>query len=158
MTSNLRYYLVIALVMLTGFLTGGKGSPFLVVAIFVLLAGMFLSTLKPKGQPIARFAYNVLRFLVDFVWDLAVSNFRLAHDVLTPTDYHQVELVEVPVSDLTPTEISFLAQRITLTPGTLSCGLSEDQKSIIVHMMYPIKGRDMGKVLRRPLEILKGMA
>ena len=157
MSSSVRYYLLIVAVVLTGYLSGGDGTPFLVLAFFVILAAMFLAAIKPKDQSVVRFAINLTRFLVDFSWDMAVSNFRLAFDVLTPTDYHRVQMIEVPVADLTDPEISFLAQRITLTPGTLSCGLSDDRHVLLVHMMYPIAGKDMGKALRRPIDILKGL-
>lgn len=158
MKSNLRYYLMIAGVVATGYLTGGDGTPFLVLIIFLILAAVFLVSIKPANLSTSRFTINLFRFLIDFAWDMAVSNFRLAYDVLTPTDYHHVRMIEVPVSDLSDPEISFLAQRITLTPGTLSCGLSEDREVLLVHMMYPIEGQDMAKILRRPIDILKGAA
>lgn len=153
-----KYYILIAVVALSGFLTSGGGSPFVVVAFFVFLAWIFMVSIRPKDQTVGRFVINLGRFMVDFLVDLAVSNLRLAYDVMTPTAYHRIKMIEVPVSDLTDPEKSFLAQRITLTPGTLSCGLSDDRTVLLVHMMYPVEGKDMGQALRRPIEILKGRA
>lgn len=95
------------------------------------------------------------RFLGDFLWDLAKSNLMMAWDVVTPWDYHRVELVEVPVADLSEREIVLLIHRITLTPGTLTCGLTEDGRSLLVHAMYGAPG-DLAGRLRRPVDILRG--
>lgn len=96
-----------------------------------------------------------LRFLVDFAWDLTVSNIVLARDVLTQKDYHRVHFVRVPVGDLNGREKTLLCHRITLTPGTLACGLDESEQFIIVHVMFPPDG-DPRVALRRPIDILKG--
>lgn len=101
---------------------------------------------------------RVARFAWDFALDLARSNIKLAWDVLTPTDLHKVTLVRVPVDDLTPLEITFLCHRITLTPGTLACAVNPERTEVLVHMMYPVEGKDMGLALRRPMDILKGRA
>src|SRR5690606_8274775 len=129
----------------------------LIVLVFLFfLAFALLATIKPASQTTVAFAINLWRFLQDFAVDMIVSNFRMAHDVLTPTDYHSVCMVEVPVGDLTKAEIAFLAQRITLTPGTLCCGLNVNEDALLVHTMYPVEGKDMGRELRRPIDILKG--
>jgi multisubunit Na+/H+ antiporter MnhE subunit len=96
-------------------------------------------------------------FVADFAWDLLTSNVWLAIDVLTPwVDLYRVHFVRVDVSMLSPRQITLLCQRITLTPGTLACGLDEKELAIIVHLLYPIKGGDMAKRLRRPIDILTG--
>lgn len=96
-----------------------------------------------------------IRFLADFLWDLAKSNLLMAWDVVTPWDYHHVEIVEVPVADLSRREIVLLIHRITLTPGTLTCGLDKDRRYLLVHAMYGAPG-DLAGRLRRPVDILKG--
>ncbi len=106
------------------------------------------------GPQLVRLVGNLIYFVLDFVWDLTLSNLQLAWDIWTPTDHYRPVLLEVPVHDLTPFEVALIATRITLTPGTLSCTVSADRKFLTVHVMYPREG-DMAKRLRRPIDILK---
>lgn len=104
--------------------------------------------------------YRILRlarFLVDFVIDLTISNIRLAIDILTPLQRYRVQMVLVPIEDFTDREVLLLSIRITLTPGTLTCTVTEDRRYLLVHSMYLPEG-ESGACLRRPLDILKGRA
>jgi len=103
-------------------------------------------------------AWRGVRFGADFLRDLVASNLVLAWDVLTPKDRHHIQMAEVPLEGLSEGEKTLLCHRITLTPGTLACALNEERTRLLVHVMYPDKGRDMGRVLRRPLDILRGEA
>lgn len=98
---------------------------------------------------------RVLHFLYDFAVDLAVSNVVMAWDVLTPQDRHKASLIKVPIEDLSEAELVLLSHRITLTPGTLACAVTADERFLLVHAMYPTKG-DMARKLRQPIDILKG--
>lgn len=116
-----------------------------------------MAAARRDGVPTLSRLPRYVRFFADFAWELTVSNLVLARDVLTPKDYHHVTFVRVPVGDLSGRQKTLLAQRITLTPGTLACGLDEDEEHIIVHVMYPGPG-DQRRALRRPIDILKGEA
>ena len=98
---------------------------------------------------------RVLHFLYDFAVDLAVSNLVMAWDALTPRDRHKASLIRVPIEDLSEAEVALLSHRITLTPGTLACAVTADERFLLVHAMYPTKG-DMSRKLRQPIDILKG--
>jgi multisubunit Na+/H+ antiporter MnhE subunit len=100
---------------------------------------------------------RILHFLYDFVIDLTVSNVVMAWDVLTPRDRHRASFIRVPIEDLSATEVILLSHRITLTPGTLACAVTEDERYLLVHAMYPAK-EDMARKLRRSIDILKGNA
>lgn len=149
---------IVVLFIALGFLTGGNGVPVVVLALLLAMGARYLWSLLPPGTGVAAGLVRIARFAWDFVVDLVVSNVRLAWDVLTPEDKHTIQLVEVPVHDLADSEVAFIAQRITLTPGTLSCGVSEDRASLLVHVMYPSPDGDTGRALRRPIDILKGTA
>ncbi len=144
-------------VLLVSFLIGGWAAPIVTCGFMLYLMYRLLMTMFPAGAGFAKNTRNTIRFIIDFIVDLTVSNFKLAWDVLTPTDYHKVRLIEVPIDDLTDMEIVFLTHRITLTPGTLSCAISKDGKMLMVHAMYLI-GDDAAQSLRRPIDILKGVA
>jgi multisubunit Na+/H+ antiporter MnhE subunit len=104
-----------------------------------------------------RLLLNTVPFLLDFLWDLTVSNLVLARDIWFPTSRYAPRFVEVPVQDLTRFQAAFLAARITLTPGTLSVAICTTRQVIVVHSMYP-GGSDYGTSLRKPIDILlKGL-
>lgn len=94
-------------------------------------------------------------FVWDFLVDLTKSNLRMALDVLTPKDLHRVRMVLIPIDDLTDFEVLLLSNRITLTPGTLTCAVTGDRRHLLVHTMY-LAENETGIELRRPLDRLKG--
>lgn len=77
-----------------------------------------------------------LRFAGFFLWQLLLSNLRVAYDVVTPHLYMRPGIVAVPLDAKTDQEITLLANLITLTPGTLSLDVSEDRSTLYVHAMF----------------------
>ncbi|MCU0452781.1 MAG: Na+/H+ antiporter subunit E [Bacteroidetes bacterium] len=79
---------------------------------------------------------QVITFAAYFIYELVVSNLRIAADVLTPKLHMTPSIVAVPLDVKTDLEIMLLANLITLTPGTLSLELSEDCTTLFVHAVY----------------------
>jgi multicomponent Na+:H+ antiporter subunit E len=77
-----------------------------------------------------------LRFLVFYTKEILLSNFRVAHDVLTPQDYFTPAIIAFPLKAETDLEILTLACLISMTPGTLSLDVSTDRKVLYIHAMY----------------------
>jgi multicomponent Na+:H+ antiporter subunit E len=77
-----------------------------------------------------------VRFAGYFLWQLLLSNLRVAYDVVTPHLYMQPGIVAIPLDAKTDQEITLLANLITLTPGTLSLDVSEDRRILYVHAMF----------------------
>lgn len=101
-----------------------------------------------------------LRFFGYFLWQLLLSNLRVAYDVITPHLYMRPGIVAVPLDAKTDLEITLLANLITLTPGTLSLDVSKDRRTLYVHAMFvdsPDKVRDNIKngFERRLLELIR---
>lgn len=71
-----------------------------------------------------------------FLYDLLVSSFKVAYDVLTPTFLGKPRFLAVPLDAETDTEILLTANLISLTPGSLSVDISEDRKTLLVHAMF----------------------
>lgn len=71
-----------------------------------------------------------------FLWELVLSNLRVAWDVLTPRAYRHPGVVAVPLDASTDVEITVLANLVTLTPGTLSLDVSPDRRILYVHAMF----------------------
>jgi multicomponent K+:H+ antiporter subunit E len=74
----------------------------------------------------ARLAARVLR-------DIVVANLQVARRILGPPDALRPRFVWVPLEARRARSISLLAGIITMTPGTLSCELSDDHRHLLVH-------------------------
>lgn len=79
---------------------------------------------------------QVTYFLIFFLWELVLANLRVAYDVITPKHTMRPGIVAVPLDARTDSEITLLANLITLTPGTLSLDVSDDRKALYVHSIY----------------------
>lgn len=80
--------------------------------------------------------WRVLCLLGFFAWELLLSNLRVAYDVLTPSYRMRPGVVAIPLEARTDTEITLLANMITLTPGSLSLDVSADRRVLYLHVMY----------------------
>jgi len=95
-----------------------------------------------------------------FLMELMVSNLQVLWDVVTPGHISHPGIVGVPLRAETEMEILLLANLISLTPGTLSIDLSEDRKTLYVHVMFlddPDRFRQSitDGVERRVLEVMR---
>ena len=70
-----------------------------------------------------------------FVWELILSNLRVASDVIRPRMRMRPGIVAIPLDVRSDAEITWLANLITLTPGTLSLDVSHDRKVLYIHAM-----------------------
>lgn len=95
-----------------------------------------------------------------FLWELVLSNLRVAYDVVTPRHHMKPGIVAIPLEAKTDAEITLLANLITLTPGTLSLDVSADRQFLYVHSMYiddaeATRRRIKHGFERRVLEVLR---
>jgi multicomponent Na+:H+ antiporter subunit E len=79
---------------------------------------------------------RVIGFTFFFLWEVIKANLRVAYDVLSPRQRITPAILAIPLEAKTDAEITFLANLITLTPGTLSLDVSSDRKVLYVHAMY----------------------
>lgn len=79
---------------------------------------------------------QTLSFLLFFIKDLIVSNFRVAREVLSIRRRGRAGIVAVPLTVTTDFEILLLVSLITLTPGTLGVDISGDRKTLYAHTMF----------------------
>ena len=71
-----------------------------------------------------------------FLKELIVSNLRVLWDVITPRHINRPGIIGVTLTAQTDLEIFVVASMISLTPGTLSVDLSEDRKTLFIHVMF----------------------
>ncbi len=79
---------------------------------------------------------RLIAFILFYLWELFVSNLRIAYDVLTPRHRMRPGVVAVPLDARTDFEIFAVVNLLTMTPGTLSVDVSTDRKVLYVHVMY----------------------
>lgn len=132
-----------------------------------LLAGFLLGyiilgvTLRdvPAFSGYVRRVPKVIRFVGFFARELFVSNLRVAYDVVTPTDYMRPAVIAVPLDAKTDGEITFFANLLSLTPGTLSLDVSSDRRVLYIHIMYLDDLQETHKQIKyfesRVLELLR---
>jgi multicomponent Na+:H+ antiporter subunit E len=90
---------------------------------------MSLSYLLQKtGRAIGLAAY--------FAWALLVANMRVAADVLKPHTAIQPAVVAIPLDITSDAEILLLSALINITPGSVTLDLSEDRRTLFVHVMH----------------------
>ncbi|ENV58907.1 MULTISPECIES: Na+/H+ antiporter subunit E [Acinetobacter] len=69
------------------------------------------------------------------LWDIVISNIRVAKLVLGPTDRLCPKWYRVPLETQHEQVNSLLAMIITTTPGTVSAGIDQERGDILVHSL-----------------------
>jgi len=95
-----------------------------------------------------------------FIKELVISNLRVLWDVITPGHINRPGIIGIPLTAKTDLEIFVVASLISLTPGTLSVDLSEDRKTLFVHVMFlddveKVRADIKNGLERRILEVIR---
>ena len=107
----------------TGFILG--------YIVLYLLRGVF-----GGGEYFTKGAQFV-RITAFFLWELLVANLRVARDVLHPGPLRlKPRVIAVPLDLRGDVPVTLLANFISLTPGSLSLDVSNDQKTLFVHVIH----------------------
>ncbi|MGB9670888.1 MAG: Na+/H+ antiporter subunit E [Halothiobacillaceae bacterium] len=108
-----------------------------------LVLGSLLAVLIPRltapfwpEQVRIRHPGILLRFVGIVLWDILVANIIVARRILGPVEALQPGFMHIPLDVQSPLAISLLANTISLTPGTVSCDLSADRRSLLVHALH----------------------
>ena len=70
-----------------------------------------------------------------FAWELLLANFRVAADVLSRNRIEPA-VVAIPLDVTTDGEILLLSMLINITPGSVTIDLSDDHRTLYVHVMH----------------------
>jgi len=111
---------------------------------FGFLVGFFIMWLigsQTGSNKYIKILPRIIGFIFYFLYEVIVANLQVAYEVMTPNLYVKPGIIKIPLDVTTNTEITILANLITLTPGTLSIDVSDDKKVLYVHSMY-ITDRD----------------
>lgn len=77
----------------------------------------------------------LLRFLLTVLYDIVVANLVVAWRILGSPTHLSPAFIELPLRLESDLAISFLANTICLTPGTVSAHLSPDRRTLLVHAL-----------------------
>lgn len=100
--------------------------------ILAILIPWFTSSFWPE-KVCAKNPVVFFKFAGVVLYDIVVANMTVAKQVLSPNDSLKPMFFELPLDIKHPLGISTLASTISLTPGTVSCDLSEDRTYLIIH-------------------------
>ncbi|MDN6297909.1 MAG: Na+/H+ antiporter subunit E [Halomonas sp.] len=111
---------------------------------FNLLTGLVfgylvLALIEPQVAPLSGYSVRLprmLKFVAFFLKELIHANWRVAFDIMTPPWHMRPGVIAMPLSAYTDLEITFVANLISLTPGTLSLDLSDDRRVLYIHAMF----------------------
>jgi multicomponent Na+:H+ antiporter subunit E len=105
-----------------------------------------------------RYWYFFVYYVPIFLWECLKANLDVAYRVLHPQLPINPGIVKVKVELKTDTALTFLANSITLTPGTMSVDIDKDNGILYIHWIN-VKTKDIEsatKIIVEPFEkILK---
>jgi multicomponent Na+:H+ antiporter subunit E len=124
------------------------------------LGYLAIGLVEQAGSSYHKKVHQIIAFALYFLWELILANLRVAHDVLTPRLRMRPGVVAIPLDVQTPEEILLLATVITLTPGSVALDVSDDRKTLYVHVMFiqdvdQTRERIKQGLERRVLEVMR---
>ena len=94
----------------------------------------------------------VPKLLVVTLWDILMSNSRVAIQVLGPERNIHPGFIWLPLDIANIHGIAALTSMITLTPGTVSAALSDDRKYLLVHVLHLEDPQELIDTIKRRYE------
>jgi len=102
--------------------------------VLALLLPLFTSGFWPD-RPCIRRPLAFFGYLAVFLWDIIVANLAVARLILGPVRRLRPAFIALPLDLKNDFAITVLAHSISLTPGTVSSKISEDRRSLLVHVL-----------------------
>lgn len=104
-----------------------------------ILGSLVLALLAKGGAVPSNFAATIrhaVGLAAFLVWELLLANIRVAADVLRPRTAIRPAVVAIPLDITKDGEILLLSMLINITPGSVTIDLSEDRRTLYVHVMH----------------------
>ncbi|MEJ2287557.1 MAG: Na+/H+ antiporter subunit E [Deinococcales bacterium] len=123
---------VLGMALMWSFLMGRLTALNLVVG--ALLGVLLLSVVeRERERSFPRRLWGLVRFVVSFVLELVTSNVLVALLAVRPRPRYHPHIIAVPLRVKSDAAISLLSAAITLLPGTVAMGVSEDRGLLYAH-------------------------
>lgn len=113
-----------------------------IAAFVALMTGdLFIQRPYVLKHPL-RYWYFMVQYLPNFLWEVIKANLDVAYRVLHPKLPINPGIVKVKTTLKSDTALTFLANSITLTPGTLSVDIDRDNGVLYIHWI-DVKAKDV---------------
>ena len=87
-----------------------------------------------------------IKYVGRLVLDIITANLEVAIWIIRPNRRLQPAFIRYELELRSPLAISLLANTISLTPGTVACDLSADQRFLLIHCLH---GEDIESLVRQ---------
>lgn len=124
----------------------------LLVGFFSALLVVFLTAGVFEGHS---FKFNgfkgymlfIFKYCPRFIWELVKANIDVAYRVMHPAMPIKPGIVKVKIGLKSDLAVTFLANSITLTPGTLTVDVDRKNGYLYVHCIY-VKSQDVNEATK----------
>ncbi len=119
-----------------------------VISAFVafMLGDQFIRRVGILAHP-NRHWYFLFQYIPLFVWEVIKANLDVAYRVLHPGLPIRPGIVKVKTSLKSDMGLTFLANSITLTPGTMSVDIDKDKGVLYIHWIFT-RTQDTGEATK----------
>ena len=107
-----------------------------VMAVLLALSIPKLLPTPAIASPRLSSPWVAVKLTLTVLFDIVKANLEIALRILGPESRIHSAYVWVPLDIQSPQGIALFASIITLTPGTLSCEVSEDRRWLLVHAFH----------------------
>jgi multicomponent Na+:H+ antiporter subunit E len=111
------------------------------VIVAVLMGSLFKAGPTMFRKPV-RIVYFFFWYLPVFLWELVKANFDVALRIIHPKLNIEPGIVKIRTNLKTDAGITFLANSITLTPGTMTVDVDQERGYLYIHWIK-VRGRDI---------------
>jgi multicomponent Na+:H+ antiporter subunit E len=91
------------------------------------------------------------RLAGSFAWELLLANFRVAADVIRGNRMEPA-VVAIPLDITSDGEILLLSMLINITPGSVTIDLSNDRRTLYVHVMHMTTAEETRREIKQGFE------
>lgn len=103
-------------------------------SVFAIVIPLLVNCLQ-HPQPTIRRPFLAMRYFLLVLMDILIANMQVAMLILGPLQKMNPGFVAVPLDIKGNLPITLLASTVSLTPGTVSCDISEDHCWLYIHTL-----------------------
>jgi multicomponent Na+:H+ antiporter subunit E len=140
--------LAIIWVMATGTLTEEN----FIFGFFISFVILWIITFKKEERKYFNVIPKLIGFSIFLVWEIIIANFQSMKELFLPKSKLEPAIVKFPLDAKSDLEISFLANIVSITPGTLIMDVSDDKKVIYIHVMNMTDKEEFIKEIKHKFE------
>lgn len=113
---------------------GISGGSVVMGLLLAWLLPLFTRNFWPDNPHVHR-PLRFMLYVIRVIWDIIVASINVALIVMNPKRRPKPAFVSFPLELKHPMAISTLAGTISLTPGTVSADISDDQTLLLIHVL-----------------------